>query len=196
MRIKEFTSKILGSEEEIRCHAVTQNADVTTLDLPSQFRCNGSDGYIAFVDNFLGIRETAHPDLSELDYEFHVAQSPNELDAWVRERNTGNNKARMVAGYYWDWNSKKDRNAQDITFPKHGFERQWNLSTDAGLWILQPHSIDQVGCIHTCQGLECEYVGVIIGPDLQKNLSTGELDTFPEQRSKNDRSILGWKKKR
>ncbi|MGI9460935.1 MAG: DNA/RNA helicase domain-containing protein [Pirellulales bacterium] len=186
--------KDIGSEEEIRVHAVAQGADITTLDLPSQFRCNGSDGYIAFVDNFLGIRETAHPDLGDLDYEFHVADSPNELDGWVRQRNDGENKARMVAGYCWDWNSKNDKNAKDITFPEYGFERQWNLSTDAGLWILQPHSIDQVGCIHTCQGLECEYVGVIIGPDLRRCLTTGELETFPENRSKNDRSIFGWKK--
>ena len=67
--------KDIGSESEIRAHAMAEGAVVTDLDLPSQFRCNGSDGYLAFVDQFLGIRETAHPSLEDIDYEFHIAES-------------------------------------------------------------------------------------------------------------------------
>ena len=57
---------------------------------------------------------------------------------------------------------------------------------------MKPDSIDQIGCIHTCQGLECDYIGVIIGPDLRINLD-GSVTTHPEKRSKNDYSIRGWK---
>jgi DUF2075 family protein len=183
----------IGSEAEIRSHSAIHNARVHAVDLPSQFRCNGSDGYIAFVDHFLGIRDTAHPDISDLDYDFHIATSPNELDEWVRARNRGGKTARLVAGYCWDWKSKKNPSAMDIVFPEHGFARQWNLDEDGGLWILRPDSIDQVGCIHTCQGLECEYIGVIIGPDLRRDSVTGDVTTYPEARSRHDRSLFGWK---
>lgn len=185
--------KDIGSEAEIRTHAAALGAKVTAFDLPSQFRCNGSDGYLAFVDHFLGIRETAHTTVE--DYEFHIASSPTELDAWVRERNgPAGTGARLVAGYCWDWASKKDPAAMDIIFPAHNFARQWNLTEDGGLWIMRPSSIDQIGCIHTCQGLECDYVGVIIGPDLRRSALTGAVTTHPEARSWHDRSIFGWKK--
>jgi DUF2075 family protein len=183
----------IGSESEIRSHAAAHDARVVAVDLPSQFRCNGSDGYIAFVDQFLGIRKTANTDIAELDYDFRITSSPTELDEWVRARNRGGTTARLVAGYCWDWRSKKNPRAMDIVFPEYEFARQWNLNEDGGLWILRPDSIEQVGCIHTCQGLECDYIGVIIGPDLRRDPATGDVATYPESRSRNDRSIFGWK---
>ena len=74
----------------------------------------------------------------------------------------------------------------------NGFAAQWNLTEDGSLWITKPESIDQVGCIHTCQGLELDHIGVIIGPDLI--VRNGRVVTVPEARSKNDNSIRGWKK--
>ena len=183
----------IGSEDEIRRWAEAAGAKVTDLDLPSQFRCNGEDGYLAFVDNFLGIRPTAHTSLEDMDYEFEVVDSPVELDAWVRARNAETGKARLVAGYCWDWVSKKNPAAMDFDFP--GFQRQWNLTDDGNLWILKPESIDQIGCIHTCQGLECDYIGVLIGPDLRRDFESGLVSTHPEARSRHDRSVFGWKKR-
>ena len=97
----------------------------------------------------------------------------------------------MVAGYCWDWKSKRNPDAYDIVIPQQGYRRQWNLGTDGSLWIVAPNSIEEVGCIHTCQGLELDYVGVIIGPDLIAR--DGELRTDPAGRSKMDRSIRGYK---
>jgi len=81
----------------------------------------------------------------------------------------------------------------DFDFP--GFQRQWNLTDDGNLWILKPESIDQIGCIHTCQGLECDYIGVLIGPDLRRDFESGLVTTHPEKRSRHDRSVFGWKKR-
>ena len=89
-----------------------------------------------------------------------------ELHALIEEKNRASNKARVVAGYCWGWPSKKDPNAFDIVMLEHGYRRQWNLTQDGSLWIMADESVAQVGCIHTCQGLELDYVGVIIGPDL------------------------------
>ena len=184
--------KDIGSEEEIKRYALQAGAEVLCLDLPSQFRCNGSDGYIAWLDNYLGIRETEIADLKDVDYDFRIASSLTELDSWIRNKNEENGKSRIVAGYCWDWVSKREYEAFDFDFPEENFQRKWNLSEDGGLWIMKPDSIDQIGCIHTCQGLECDYIGVIIGPDLRINLD-GSVTTHPEKRSKNDYSIRGWK---
>lgn len=180
----------IGQSLELETWARRLGAEVTFLELASQFRCSGSDGYLAWLDDVLGIRDTANPDLSAQDFDFRVVDSPTELDRLIRERN-GGNKARIVAGYCWDWRSKRNPDAFDIEFPAFGFQRQWNLGRDGSLWITAPDSIDQVGCIHTCQGLELDYVGVIVGPDLV--MGEGSLKTAPEGRSRMDRSIRGWK---
>ena len=180
----------IGHSRELESWARRLGADVTHLELASQFRCAGSDGYLAWLDDTLGVRDTANTRLSADDFDFRVVDSPVELDQLIRARN-GNNKSRLVAGYCWDWKSKRNPDAYDITLPDSGFQRQWNLGSDGSLWITADDSIDQVGCIHTCQGLELDYVGVIIGPDFV--IEDGDLKTAAAGRSTMDRSIRGWK---
>ncbi|WP_282435696.1 DNA/RNA helicase domain-containing protein [Novilysobacter avium] len=87
---------------------------------------------------------------------------------------------------------QKIPDAFDIVIPEHSYEKQWNLNKDGSLWLIAANSINEVGCIHTCQGLELDYVGVIVGPDLLAR--GGTLVTAPENRSSRDRSIRGYKK--
>lgn len=68
---------------------------------------------------------------------------------------------------------------------------RWNLDTDGSLWIVSPDSVSEIGCIHTCQGLELDYVGVIIGEDLV--IRDGRVVTDAGKRSSQDRSIRGYK---
>jgi len=182
----------IGRIAELERWAQAAGAEVTHMELASQFRCAGSDDYIAWLDNFLGIRETANTDFDRDSFDFRIVDSPVELHNLIREKNKLNNKARVVAGYCWDWKSKKDPNAWDIEIPEHGYKARWNLDKDGSLWIVAPDSVEEVGCIHTCQGLELDYVGVMIGPDLRWT-DIGP-NTFPEYRSRMDRSIRGWKK--
>jgi uncharacterized protein len=182
----------IGHSAELERWATNLGAQVTHLELASQFRCNGSDGYLAWLDNALGIRETANVDFDADAFDFRVMDSPAELHALITEKNAANNKSRVVAGYCWDWASKRDPDTFDIVLSEYGYAKQWNLDKDGSLWLIAPDSIDQVGCIHTCQGLELEYVGVIIGPDLVYR--DGQLRTAPEQRSRQDRSIRGYKR--
>jgi uncharacterized protein len=161
----------IGHSEELRRHARELGAEITELELSSQFRCNGSDGYLAWIDNTLGIRETANPTLDSEEYDFRVFDNPTELHALIELKNRTNNRSRVVAGYCWKWPSKKKPQAWDIELPAFDYRRQWNLDKDGSLWIVTPGSVEQVGCIHTCQGLELDYVGVIIGPDLSNRLA-------------------------
>ena len=182
----------IGHSTELERWATDLGATVTRLELASQFRCNGSDGYLAWLDRILGVRDTANADFDPEAFDFRVIDSPTELHALIAEKNRSNNRSRMVAGYCWDWKSKKDPDAYDIVLDEYGYRKQWNLDRDGSLWLIAPGSIDEVGCIHTCQGLELDYVGVIVGPDLLAR--DGQLVTVPENRSSRDRSIRGYKK--
>lgn len=179
----------VGHSDELRKWARELGADVTELSLASQFRCSGSDGYLAWLDDVLGIRPTANTELEPREYDFRVLSSPTELHALIEEKNRASNKARVVAGYCWGWPSKTDPSAFDIVMPKHGYRRQWNLTQDGSLWIMADESVAQVGCIHTCQGLEVDHVGVIIGPDLVYR--GGRIQTDASARARSDKSIKG-----
>ena len=181
----------IGTKDEIVKWAKAEGASVTELELSSQFRCNGSDGYLAWLDHTLQIRETANTKLDQKEYDFRVLNSPAELRKLILEKNKHRNKSRMVAGYCWDWVSSKNPTAFDICIPEFDFEMRWNLATDGSLWIMSPNSVNEIGCIHTCQGLEVDYVGVIIGEDLV--VRNGEVITNPAKRSKNDSSVKGYK---
>jgi len=183
----------IGNKELIDSWARQLGASVQHLKLESQFRCNGSDGYIAWLDNVLQIKETANISLKDAEYNFQIVDSPTELRSTIFSKNA-NNKARIVAGYCWDWVSRRNPNIYDIIIPEYGFNMKWNLASDGNKWIILPESIDEAGCIHTCQGLELEYVGVIIGPDLI--VRNGKVICDPSMRARTDKSLHGYKKDR
>jgi uncharacterized protein len=189
---QRVTWKDIGRKTEIETWADKAGAVVTRLRLESQFRCSGSDGYLSWLDHVLSIRETANTALDNADYDFRVLSSPKEVQELIVDKNRIANRARMVAGYCWNWKSKRDLTAADVVIPEHDFAMQWNLAQDGGLWITADKSVEQIGCIHTCQGLEVDYIGVIIGPDLIAR--DRKILTRPEKRSKQDQSIKGYKK--
>lgn len=160
------TMKDIGTISEIEKQAKALGAIVhegSSLKLTSQFRCNGSDGYIAFLDDVLQIRPTANSQYFDCDYDIQIFDDPCKMKEELRKHN-GNNKARMVAGYCYPWISDKDKSKVDIVLP-NGFQAQWNFDTNQ--FATDENSFDQVGCIHSTQGLEFDYIGVIIGLDMQ-----------------------------
>ena len=183
----------IGTAAAIEGVAKDFGASITHLELASQFRCGGSDGYLAWLDDVLGIRETANPTLDPNEFDFRVIDSPTELHDLISQRNEERNRARVVAGYCWNWTSKRKPDAFDIEMPAFGYQRQWNLAQDGSLWLVAPGSIEQVGCIHTCQGLELDYVGVIIGPDML--FADGAVQTDPLKRSSQDQTLRGYRGK-
>lgn len=189
---QKVTLNDIGDKEEIRKWAKLANATVTEMKLSSQFRCNGSDGYLAWLDNALQISDTANIDLTGINYDFRILDSPREVYELIKEKNKAYNRARLVAGYCWNWVSKKRPNEFDIDIPDYGFKMKWNLATDGNLWIVKPESVNEVGCIHTCQGLEVDYIGVIVGLDI--GCVNGKVVTNPNNRATTDKSIRGYKR--
>ncbi|MGD9927997.1 MAG: DNA/RNA helicase domain-containing protein [Sphaerochaeta sp.] len=187
---QRVTAQDYGDRAQILYWAKAFNAEVQEGRLLSQFRCNGSDGYLSWLDGVLGIQEeTANPTLEGIDYDFRVVDDPNELRRLIEERNREDDKARIVAGYCWDWVSKNNPDSvPDITIDD--FSMYWNLSSD-GTYAISKGSINQVGCIHTTQGLEFSYVGVIIGDDLR--FEKGNVISDYTKRARTDQSLKGLK---
>lgn len=188
---QRVTLKDIGRQEEIEKWVFMAGAEVTEMSLSSQFRCNGSDGYLSWLDNTLQIKETANNLFEEIDYDFKVVDTPSELRSIIVEKNKVNNRSRIVAGYCWKWPSKKNPNAYDIEFPEYDFRMKWNLTEEGSKWIISPDSVNQIGCIHTCQGLEVDYIGVIIGEDLV--VRNGQVITDASKRASSDNSVKGYK---
>ncbi len=184
---QRVTIKDIGKKETIIKIAKDLNIPIHEDILPSQFRCNGSDGYLAWVNHILQIRESANEKLSEIDYDFKVFDSPDKLHSEIKRLNEKNNKSRLVAGYCWNWVSKRYPEKYDITIGD--YQAKWNLKNHGSRYIINPKSVTEVGCIHTVQGLELDYVGVIIGPDLV--VRNGKIITDATKRATTDQSFRG-----
>lgn len=182
----------IGEISEIERFAKDAQATIQYLELKSQFRCSGSDDYLAWLDDALGVESNSDHYFSTSRFDFKIFDSVSEMRDVIFNKNLENNKSRLVAGYCWNWVSKKDPRLNDIVFPKENFAMKWNLASYAMKWIIEKDSINEVGCIHTCQGLECDYVGVIVGKDLIYR--DGELKTDASARAKTDGSLKGYKK--
>ena len=188
---QRVTMDDIGSVDEIVKWAEEEGSEVTELELVSQFRCNGSNGYLSWVDDLLEIRETANYTLEGLDYEVVLCDDPEDLRRAIIEKNKTDNRSRILAGYCWDWpkDSRKNSDFHDIKIGDFGIS--WNLD-DGQAFAISEKSVNEAGCIHTTQGLEFDYVGVIIGDDMR--YENGHVVTDFTKRAKTDQSLKGIKK--
>ena len=188
---QRVTLKDIGTIEEIERLAKEEGSEIYHMELLSQFRCNGSNGYLAWIDNVLEIRDTANHNLNGIDYDFRIFDNPHELRRAIVEKNRISRKARLVAGYCWNWpkSTQNDPDYHDIVIDD--FEMSWNLSGGEA-FALDEKSIDYAGCIHTTQGLEFDYIGVIIGNDMR--YEDNHILTDFTKRANTDQSIKGLKK--
>jgi DUF2075 family protein len=167
----------IGSVSEIKKAASTAGAEIHEVELIAQFRCAGAEGYLNWLDNTLQIKETANFDgWEQKDFEFKIFDDPNKLREAIKEKHDNKFDARILAGFAWEWTSADKGNAdgqvEDVTIPEFDFKMPWNSRRDGTTWAIEPNGIEQVGCIHTSQGLEFDYVGVIVGNDLRFNPDT------------------------
>ena len=163
---QRITTKDIYSTETIKQYALEAGAVLETKEpytLTSQFRCNGNDGYIAFLDNLLGFKTTANTMVDTENFDFRVFDTPQEMKDALFLIDAGKNKSRMCAGYCYDWNVKNHRGDWDVVIGD--FKAKWNLENDS-VFAINPKSFNEIGCIHTVQGMEFNYIGVIIGKDL------------------------------
>ena len=187
------TTSDIGSIDLIKHYAEQEGSSVYTgeeINLVSQFRCNGSDGYLAFLDNLLSIRQTANTTF-DMDYDIRLFNDPNKMREALKEKNDINNKSRMLAGYCYNWITKNNPKSDEYDIElENNFKAKWNFG-NTSTWAIDETSFPEVGCIHTSQGLEFDYCGVIIGKDLR--FENGSVITDYTKRAKTDTSLKGIK---
>ena len=188
---QRVTMDDIGSVDEIRKWAQAEGSEVTEMELVSQFRCNGSNGYLAWIDDLLEIRETANYNLDGLDYEVRLCDDPADVQRIIIEKNRGSNRARILAGYCWKWPTETRKNSGFHDIKIGDFSISWNLD-DGQAFAISENSVNEAGCIHTTQGLEFDYVGVIMGDDIR--YENGHVVTDFTKRASTDQSIKGLKK--
>lgn len=177
----------IGTIDEIEKWANIYNKKIYKYSLLSQFRCNNSGNYLDFVDYILGIKNDFEGNIG--NYEFKMCDSPNELKKIIEEKNK-KYKARIIAGYCWNWDKKEIDNSDYHDIKIGDFGISWNLGTKQTFAV--DDSINEAGCIHSVQGLEFDYVGIIIGNDLlYKN---NKLITDFHNHASTDPSFKGIKK--
>lgn len=139
---------------------------------------------------FIVLSDPGIPRNAGVGIEFQIPQTAKRIDFLISGRDP-EHRAQTVVVELKQWEAA-EATAMDVVIEEHGFQMRWNLTEHGSGWLAHPDSINEIGCIHTVQGLELDYVGVIIGNDLV--VEDGALVTRPEARSRNDRSIFGWKK--
>lgn len=167
---QKISKKDIGSVELLQQEAEKLGANIHVLELDSQFRCSGSGNYIEWLESIFNESDEEVP--LQGDFEFKVVSNPHELKEEIVDQRGG----RLLAGYAWDWtkNVKSGQLADDVVIEEHHFALPWNDPNRID-WAIHPECANQIGCIHTVQGLEMEYVGVIIGNDLGYDEETNSL---------------------
>lgn len=135
------------------------------LKLASQFRCLGGESYIAFINHFLGYKNTVYKFNKNQNYEFLVFNTPTELWEKIQEKQKEFPKSRLLSGYTHNWISQYDDNLYDFIMDDGKFKMKWNKKVDYS-YINDETQFDRIGCIHTIQGVDMQYAGVIIGKDI------------------------------
>jgi DUF2075 family protein len=167
----------IGSTEYIRSEAEKLGCEVRKFELEAQFRCAGSDAFVGWVNNTLGIERTPHVMWNQgEEFDFKILPTPQALDDAIRCKLVSQSTARMTAGFCWPWSNPNQGGTlvDDVTIGD--FARPWNAKSDSGtlaqgipkesLWAYDAGGVNQIGCIYTAQGFEFDYVGVIFGNDL------------------------------
>jgi len=181
----------VGNTKLIRKTGELLRRNIEEVELISQFRCNGSDNYLDWLEYVLGYTLEKKILKKEDNFDFQIIDSPNKLYGIIKEKNSLKKmSARLVAGYCWHWSTKLNANGELVNDVKIGdFEMPWethgNISPPEGYvkwyeWAYKPEGIKQVGCIYTAQGFEFDYIGVIVGPDLKYDKENDCLIANPE----------------
>jgi DUF2075 family protein len=159
----------------ITAYAKKLNLEVDLVSLHDQFRCGGSEAYEKWVLALLGL-DGEGPAIWEGDgrFDLRVAESLEEMEAFLVSKQAVGETARLTAGYCWPWSDPRPDGTLVDDVQVGSWSRPWNVKSDRSVgeapgspfWATDPNGFSQVGCVYTAQGFEYEWSGVIIGPDL------------------------------
>jgi hypothetical protein len=192
--MQNIRSADIGSADLIRETAKKFDCSIDEVTLETQFRCMGSNNYLAWLESVLGHTDDQRSFADSKKFDFKIFDTPEKLYAALLEKEAEGiknsplkgNFSRIVAGFCWPWSQKLDVKGElvkdvvigDFAMP---WETHGKITPPKGYakwyeWAYKPEGIKQVGCIYTAQGFEFDYIGVIIGNDLKYNPDTNRLE--------------------
>lgn len=145
------------------------------LTLASQMRVRGGNDYLDFIDNLLKIGLSSSQKFYSPNYELFFFDSLKDLYKVLEIKEAEHGLCRMVAGYSWPWESSTNKDASDIDLD--GMKFKWNTTNLD--WINSVNAFHEIGCIHTIQGYDLNYTGVILGREINYNPEKEQLEIDP-----------------
>ncbi len=171
---------------------LVQEAKAANRNCPllSQMRVQAGSDYVGYIRRILNSGAPVAPEKFD-GYGFRLFDDLAEMRGEIRRKDAEVGLSRLLAGYAWAWKTKSDKTAFDIELD--GVQLRWNSKQVD--WIASPMAIDEVGSIHTVQGYDLNYAGVIIGPDLRYDAVKGTLivdrDSYFDTKGKENNRALG-----
>ena len=151
---------------------IKQKWSASLLKLVSQHRVKGGMDYINYIDKLLHCRlEKGDKKFESEHYEFVLYDSLTDLYADLKKKEDEFGLSRLLSGYSWEWKSAKN-DVPDITI--EGLNLKWNTTNED--WINSPNAFNEVGCIHTTQGYDLNYTGIIFGKEITYNQETKQIE--------------------
>ncbi|WP_339650940.1 DNA/RNA helicase domain-containing protein [uncultured Maribacter sp.] len=151
---------------------IKRDKDTSILKLKSQFRVKGGNAYVEYIDSLLHDKlKVDSSKFNSKEYEFTLFDSLETMIEQIKLRDKESGLSRLIAGYSWEWKSNKDKNAFDIKIDD--VQLKWNGTSND--WINSDGAINEVGCIHTTQGYDLNYSGIIFGNEISFNPETKEI---------------------
>ncbi len=153
-------------------------AKLTKIErLKSQFRVRGGNSYVDFIDRLLNCRLIENEgEFDSKEYEFILFDRIEDMVEQIKLRDSENGLSRLIAGYSWEWISNKDANAFDIQIDN--LELKWNGTSND--WINSENSVNEVGCIHTTQGYDLNFAGIIFGNEITYDKASNTINIIKD----------------
>lgn len=162
--------------DEIEFTKLKKESNSTVIQLISQFRSKGGNGFVEFVDELLNLKRKTKLKYHDKNFDVLIFDEFSDFVKEIKQKNEKHKLCRFVAGYGWKWISKNDKKKFDIVID--GIKFQWNH--DNIEFIFKDNEAKQIGCIHTTQGYDLNYVGVIFGPEIILNPKTNCIEIIRE----------------
>lgn len=180
-----------------------------TYTLTTQLRCiKGGEEYVDYIKSIFS-NNPPKKKIAFKDYELKMFDNVNDMVEDIKKKDSEYGLCRNIGGYAWPWRSKGKGIAFDQVKTKEvinsgiydleidGYKYIWNSkATD---WINSPNSVNEIGSIHTTQGYDLNYTGLIIGNelkyDLDKNKFIVDRNNYFDTKGKadtNDEELLGY----
>ena len=197
----------IGSVASIEKAAQKYSAKISRVDLAAQFRCRGAEGFLNWLAVVLGLADADTAGNAQgwdkESFDFDVVDTPEEVIAFVNAKNKAADDeapiagqsiisgARLLAGYAWSWTKEENSHGEVADVDLGSVKLPWNNRASSYKWAVDPDTKErnEVGCVHTSQGLEFDWVGVFIGKDLrydpEKKILYADLKKYFDTGGKN-----------